>query len=229
MIARKSGLNSGRVQLEGLNAEGSPMIPKLKPEPVDPRAPYLFKRCFTITDKIKAQLSAKKQKQVEYIDVAAHFNAHYCDEIDEAGWAPRDAVKTVVSTTAEGVESTVWVMPNGIAICKEGRAWSAWETLDRVARNNQHGRWASFARGGWTLQVPLEAGVYPVVAREAALPPNLSLEATVDFTFRRLALIEGVVCDVTHYRPTARRSEWRGYWWSEPLPELLAPTIGDKE
>lgn len=203
------------------------MIPKMQPAPVDPREPYLCRKIFAIGE----GKGPKKERTVaEFADQCrAHFRAHYVDEVDGSGWRARDALKTITLTAENGKESTIWLMPNGIAVQQDGCVWSAWETLERVARNKQYARWASFARGNWTLQVPSVAGVYPVVAREAELPSTIVFEATVDFAFRRLALIEGVVCDVTHYRPTARRSEWRGYWWSEPLPELLAPTIRDKE
>lgn len=168
------------------------MIPKMQPAPVDPREPYLCRKIFAIGE----GKGPKKERTVaEFADQCrAHFRAHYVDEVDGSGWRARDALKTITLTAENGKESTIWLMPNGIAVQQDGCVWSAWETLERVARNKQYARWASFARGNWTLQVPSVAGVYPVVAREAELPSTIVFEATVDFAFRRLALIEGVVC-----------------------------------
>lgn len=157
-----------------------------------------------------------------------HFRAQYIDDVDPQGWEPLQAVATHDDEDDTG-KMRVFVMNGGVAVARfEGvdgeLRWTAYETKERVERNAHFGRWADFARGRWTRECPTEPGLYPVAPLASAIPETTPFAVWVEYSFRRLSRHEGVVIDVSGYRPAGKRTEWQGYWWSEPLPLMLAPT-----
>ena len=159
-----------------------------------------------------------------------HFAAQYIDDVDPDGFRVDETTETHSSTDDTGT-MTVYVVHNGIAVAHFVAAddfsekWAAFETKARVQERALHGRWADFARGRWTRACPEQPGTYPVVALSAAVADVVPFTVYTDFELRKLARVEGEVVDVTHYRPSAVRTEWQGWWWSEPLPLMIAPTV----
>jgi hypothetical protein len=63
--------------------------------------------------------------------------------------------------------------------------------------------------------------------KDTAVPVSTPFPVFVDFTLRRMQKVDGVVRDVTTHCPATHRTEWQGYWWSEPVPMMIAPTTQD--
>lgn len=158
----------------------------------------------------------------------AHFLAQYLDDVDSEGFSVEASIGKETHTDATGTID-VWVMPGGIAVAhffdgKEGGRWAAYETLERVEHNKHISRWANFARGYWTRVCPTEPGTYPVTAKSSAVRRTTPFAVMIDFQTRRLQRVEGVVKDVSEFTPATHRSLWQGYWWSEAIPLMVAPT-----
>lgn len=157
-----------------------------------------------------------------------HFTAQYKDDVDPEGFCD----DTALGYEEHGLVDCsikVWIMPSGIcaarAVGVEGEQWAAFETLERAGARKLHAAWAVFARGFWTLNCPKEPGVYPACAKSLAISPLTPFTVPIEWQLRRLQRIEGAVRDVTEFTPSTHRTLWRGYWWSEALPQMPAPTI----
>lgn len=74
-----------------------------------------------------------------------------------------------------------------------------------------------FASGRWRMKLPEEAGTYSVAARDGELAG-----------LRYLVSMQGKVFDPSNIKKT-EGSEWGGWWWSEPHPELPNAPDGTKE
>lgn len=157
-----------------------------------------------------------------------HFRAQYLDDVDSEGFHEEAALGRESYT--DGVsEIFVWIMPGGISVARfvakgEPERWAAYETLERVERAKHIARWADFARGYWTLRCPQEPGTYPVTAKSSAIPRSTPFAVMIDFGLRKLQRVEGHVRDVTEFTPSTHRTLWQGYWWSEAIPMMVAPT-----
>lgn len=89
-----------------------------------------------------------------------------------------------------------------------------------VARERGDGRWEltslglkleceRFASGKWQMEVPTEAGTYPVAERQGHVAG-----------LRYLVSLKGKVFDAGNVNQRHGGSEWKGWWWSEAHPEL---------
>ncbi|OPZ74180.1 MAG: hypothetical protein BWY79_02151 [Actinobacteria bacterium ADurb.Bin444] len=67
--------------------------------------------------------------------------------------------------------------------------------------------WATFLAGHWTLERPTRPGTYPTCARECPGTGNQYVVAYVDPKTGGVKLV----------------GEWRGWFWSEPRPNLPNP------
>lgn len=160
-----------------------------------------------------------------------HFKAQYLDDVDSEGFTVEAALGTETHTDEDGTID-VFIMPGGIAVAHfigtpsntNNNRWAAYETLERVERNRHIGRWATFARGYWTRVCPTEPGTYPVTSKSSAVPRRTPFAVMIDFQTRKLQRVEGVVKDVSEFTPSTHRSLWQGYWWSESIPLMVAPT-----
>lgn len=158
-----------------------------------------------------------------------HFRAQYLDDVDPRGFDVADATKEITSTDDSGTMH-VYLMPAGIAVArfesedkKKPTKWAAFETKERVERAAHLARWAEFARGSWTRACPNEPGRYMVARRDTHVPASTPFPVYVDTEWREFQRVEGVVRDVTTHCPAHVRTEWQGYFWSEPLPLMAAP------
>lgn len=152
-----------------------------------------------------------------------HFAVQYRSDVDPRGFDARRALKV------HHVDAmTVWLMPGDVAVCERGEQWSAFETKARVERNAHIARWADFSRGHWTLEVPKIEGTYLVAPKDSSVTGRAPFSIFVEHSFRTLSLCGGVVRDSVGFTST-ERSVWRGYWYSEPLPLLLAPVRAELE
>lgn len=174
-----------------------------------PLARFLFKKLFAV-------------KAVE------HFKTQWLDDVDAVGFDTSAAVQTYDAADDTGV-IRVYVMPGGVAAARfipiDGgvERWAAYETKERVEGRELLSRWADFARGHWTPVCPVEPGLYPVVRRDAAIDPETPFTVHCAFDLRKISRVAGEARDVTTYCPSALRTEWKGWWWSEALPMMLAP------
>jgi len=159
-----------------------------------------------------------------------HFRAQYLDDVDPRGFNFSDVKQEFTSIDDKGV-MRVYVMPAGIAVAhyepidskKRAPTWAAFETKERVERAAHLARWAEFARGSWTRACPSEPGRYMVARRDTHVPASTPFPVYVDTEWREFQRVEGVVRDVTTHCPAHVRTEWQGYFWSEPLPLMAAP------
>jgi len=168
-----------------------------------------------------------------------HFRVQWLEEVDDVGFDKDDAEQTIKIDGGH-----VYVLPCGLAAqsrrTDKGQVWAAFETKVRAEQREHIARFAAFARGHWTLDCPVDPGVYPVVAKSVAISSELPWSMLTEWQTRKLQRVEGVVRDVTEHTPLqwsvadvdmrritkrepASRSLWRGYWWSEPLPMMVAP------
>lgn len=155
-----------------------------------------------------------------------HFAAQWIDDVDSNGLELARATQVI-----DEPGMRVHLMPNEIAVAhytrsgKRAHQWAAFRTKSYVERQDRIARWSTFARGHWTRECPNEPGMYPVVRRDSAVPESTPFTVFVEYEFRRLQSVEGVVRDVTTFCPATFRTEWKGWWWSEPLPAMNAPVL----
>lgn len=71
--------------------------------------------------------------------------------------------------------------------------------------------WLDFTQGYWQKEVPTRPGKYPVAARNG--------ERAHD---RILVLSGGKIIDACCHTEELI-SNWGGWWWSKPIPELPVP------
>ena len=165
-------------------------------------------------------------RKIFYTKHLEHFKAQYLDDVDPEGFCD-DSALGVEEHETPLARIKVFIMPGGICVAfargVDGVQWAAFETLERVEHRKQLAKWAVFARGFWTLKCPTEPGIYPVMAKSAAIPRNTPFAVHMEWQTRRLQRVEGTVRDVSEFTPATHRTLWRGYWWSEALPQMLAP------
>ncbi len=108
-------------------------------------------------------------------------------------------------------DSTVWSLPGDYALLRDA-IWrlSLFETKSRTDYQAHLTAWAAFARGAWISDIPLRAGVYPTRDKMGCRGVDRELREVSD---RLIDVTKGFVGG-------GRTSEWRGDWWSEPLPPL---------
>lgn len=173
-----------------------------------------------------ARLLNRKLFVTQHVD---HFKTLYLEDVDSEGFDESAALGYERHIDGDGALTEVWIMPGGIAVAalpgeKGSTRWAAYETLERVEYNKHIARWATFARGHWTRACPTEPGLYPVAAKSSAVPRSTPFAMMIDFQTRKLHRVEGVVRDVTEFTPSTHRTLWQGYWWSEAIPLMVAPT-----
>lgn len=70
--------------------------------------------------------------------------------------------------------------------------------------------WERFASGHWVKDMPLRAGRYPTATRDGLCAEDISVVELSPGRFQ--SVLENTV-----------GVQWRGYWWSEPYPQLPKP------
>lgn len=108
---------------------------------------------------------------------------------------------------------TVYVFQGGLVATEDKRGlWQAYESRARVEERQYFHDWGAFIRGGWTLKVPTEDGVYPCRSLEGWRGPD-----------RTLKRVNGRLIDTTPgggMVPPGKVSNWVAYWWTHKFPNL---------
>jgi len=133
---------------------------------------------------------------------------------------PGEATGEVYETITEALRAPA---PPGACVF-----WEAFSEI-AVARERGDGRWElttlglkleceRFASGKWQMELPTEAGTYPVAERQGHLAG-----------LRYLVSLKGKIFDPGNVKQVEEGSEWKGWWWSEAHPELPNAPDGTKE
>lgn len=83
-----------------------------------------------------------------------------------------------------------------------------------MCKNKQNtDSWINFAKGHWQKTMPKKAGVYPV----AHITGGRLIDKRVDIN------PEGKSYELNTFYLNKTRTDFHGWWWSEPYPELPQP------
>ena len=139
------------------------------------------------------------------------FELKYTDEVGE----PADEVCTrVLSLRVPKLGlCSLWVLRGGLTVVNDSKdGWSLYESRERVEEREYLSRWAAYPRGAWVDAVPQIEGVFAVRDREGRRGHD-----------RTLKRVGGRLVDVTRaggFVGGSKTTEYRGQWWSLPLPPL---------
>ncbi len=110
-------------------------------------------------------------------------------------------------------KSTIHVFRGGLVALESSRGkWSAFETLERVQEREYLEEWARYCRGGWTMKIPQDEGIYATKTLEGT--------RSRDRTLRRF---ESRLKDITccgGFCSYGQVSAWQGWWFEYPTPRL---------
>ena len=108
-------------------------------------------------------------------------------------------------------QSKARIEQNGITMAQERD--SRWD-LTQEGLQIEHER---FANGSWSLEFPAKAGNYSVADRQGYLAGQ-----------RQLVYVKEELSDVSNIKQLAG-TEWVGWWWTEPHPDLPRAPDADEE
>jgi hypothetical protein len=146
----------------------------------------------------------------------SHFDVLFIEEIYAEGFSAD-------VTSIEVGSAVLYLVSSDVTVTHVRGWWTCWHTAAKIFRDKSHAEWSQFARGVWTLDCPEKPGTYMVAAKAAAVESCVPFALYVTHAFRKLSSVEGEVRDTTGFTHADVRTEWRGYWWTEPMPHLQAP------
>ena len=84
--------------------------------------------------------------------------------------------------------------------------------------------WKKFAQGHWQKEMPRRQGTYPTATRERRRAADRTVVITTKDKFLDVRSRMG-----TDPKGLEEGTRWKGWWWSEPYPELMEiPIWGDE-
>jgi len=91
---------------------------------------------------------------------------------------------------------------------------AARDYMTALARNGNtnYADWLRFLGGEWTLTAPTKEGLYRIATKkgEICTPSVLIFDDPLTIS----------LCAIRGMTTGNASSVWKGYWWSEPMPEL---------
>ena len=118
----------------------------------------------------------------------------------------REVLHSEVTESAEIIQMT----SGQVLAIGRGRRWD-------LTQEGLRESYETFAVGAWQMELPTEAGTYSVASRDGELAG-----------LRYLVDVKGTLTDPQNIKSTGG-SEWRGWWWSEPHPDLPNAPDGTKD
>lgn len=98
---------------------------------------------------------------------------------------------------------------------ERGGLYALYESRERYERQRHARQWADFAKGHWTSDLPMQAGMYFARSRDGF--------QTVKTIVR---LPTGELHDITSgFVTPGRVTNWVGQWWSVRVPVLLGAKL----